>query len=141
MSTYYMNEAAFDVPAVGFVDRSVTCLEAPVGSGDEQITLMVERAPAEDRPLATIVGEHVYDAKKRLLGYAVIHQTERVVEDLPAVDLAARFTDEDGLAYSRSVHLIVNGTWMIVGSEGPLEHRGLCDECLEHVLSTLQLRA
>lgn len=140
MSTYYMNEAAFDVPPVGFVDQSVTYLEAPVGDGDEHIVLMVERHPAEDRELGAIVGEHLLDARKRLRSYVVLEQKERVVEEVAAIDLAARFVDDDGTAYTRSVHMVSHGLWLIIAAEGPFEHRGACDECLEHVLSTFRLR-
>lgn len=135
-----MNEAAFDLPEVGFVDRSVTYLEAPIGDGDESISLVVERASAEERDLARIVDEHIADARKRLRGYAPIHRRERTVERMPALDLAARFVDDDGSAYTRSVHLVLDDVWILIASEGPAEHRGFCDECLEHVLSTLRLR-
>ena len=140
MPTYQTNEATFDVPDLPFVDRSVNFLEASVGKDGETISIVVEREPADGRSLEHIVDEHVRAARERLRGYAPIDQAERTVQDVRAFEIAARFVDEDGAAYTRSVHLLVGSLYMLVACEGPYAHRTSCDQCLEHVAATLRLR-
>ncbi len=141
MGDYYTNEAAFDLPEVGFVDQTVTYLEAPVGE-DEQIALMIEReAMPEGKSLAEAVAQHIAEARARLGNYSVMFERTREVDGAEALEYAARWRDEDGMVYTRTAHLARGGRWFIYATEGPLEHRGLCDEMLDHVLSTLRMRA
>lgn len=146
MPDYYMNEAAFDLPSVGFVDQTVTYLEAPVpgsngGESEDRIALLVERQPLpEGKSLREAASDHINEARTRLGNYMVIFENTREIAETQAVEYAARWRDEQGMVYTRTAHLTRGTTWFIVATEGPLEHRGFCDEMLEHVLSTFRMR-
>lgn len=140
MPTYQTNEATFDVPELPFVDRSVNFLEATVGEDGETLSIVVEREPADGRTLEHLVDEHVRAARERLRGYSPLDQAERTVGDARAFEIAAKFVDEDGAAYTRSIHFIVGPLYILVACEGSWPYRTSCDQCLEHVASTLRLK-
>lgn len=139
MATYYMNEAAFDLPDLGFVDRTVTYLEAKAPSGAD-LVLVVERQPVpRGKSLRDLVVGHVADARKRMRGYSVLYEREADLVSGPAIDLGIRWRDENGMMYSRHTHLTIGQTWLIVAGEVPLEEREVCDGYVDHVLGTLRL--
>ncbi len=140
MSVYYMNEAAFDLPDSGFVDRTITYLEGKSPAGLD-VVLLVERAPfPEGKSLRQAASEHVNGAKKRLRGYSVLFERESEVAELPALDIGARWRDEKGMIYTRAAHLALGPTWLIIAGECPLEEREHCDACVDHVLASLRFR-
>lgn len=76
VGSFYMNEAMFDLPDAGFVDRTVTNLVGTSPSGVD-VLLVVERRPLpENKSLQQIAAEHGRDAMKRLFGYKVIFERE-----------------------------------------------------------------
>ncbi len=138
MSAYYMNEASFDLPPVGFVDRTVTYLEGKAPSG-AAVVLMVERSPfAEGKSLRQTASAHMSDGKKRLRGYSLLFDRVSEIAGVPAIELAARWRDDAGLVYSRQAHLVLGPTLLIVAGEAPIEEQAFCDAYMDHVLATLR---
>ena len=133
-----MNEASFDLPDAGFVDRTVTYLEGKAPSGADCV-LMVERSPLPaGKTLRQAAAEHMNDGKKRLRGYTLLFNRVSEIAGVPAVEIAARWRDEAGLVYSRQAHLVLGPTLLIVAGEAPIEEKEFCDAYLEHVLASLR---
>jgi hypothetical protein len=138
MSAYYMNEASFDLPDVGFVDRTVTYLEGKAPSG-VSVALMVERSRLpEGKSLRQMATAHMADGKKRLRGYSVLFERVTEIAGTDAIEMAARWRDDAGLVYSRQAHLVLGPTMLILAGESPIEEREFCDAFVEHVLASLR---
>ncbi len=133
-----MNEASFDLPPVGFVDRTVTYLEGKAPSG-AAVVLMVERSPLpEGKSLRQAASAHVNDGKKRLRGYSLLFDRVSEIAGSPAIELGARWRDDAGLVYSRQAHLVLGPMMLIVAGESPMEEQEFCDACVDHILATLR---
>jgi hypothetical protein len=141
MGSFYMNEAVFDVPDAGFVDRTVTHLEgtSPGGNG---VLLMVERRPlAVDKSLRQVVDALGKDAMTRFIGYRVLFEREIEVASQPALDVGARWCAESREPlYVRRTHLALGETWLIITGEAPIVEREFCDAYIDYVLASLRLR-
>lgn len=135
-----MNEAAFDLPDSGFVDRTITYLEGKAPSGGD-VVLLVERRPLPaGKSLRQAATENVNDARKRLRGFSVLFEREAEVAELPALDVGARWRDDKGMIYTRQAQVAVGDTLLIIAGESPLEDRDHCDACVDHVIASLRLR-
>ncbi|UQA59898.1 DcrB-related protein [Polyangium aurulentum] len=142
MGSFYMNEAMFDLPEAGFIDRTVTYLvgSSPGGNG---VLLLVERRPLPvDTSLRQVVDALGKDAMTRFLGYRVLFEREIEVASQPALDVGARWRADSGeIVYVRRTHLALGETWLIITGEAPIIEREFCDAYIDHVLASLQLRA
>jgi hypothetical protein len=141
MGSFYMNEAMFDLPDAGFVDRTVTYLAgtSPDGRG---VLLLIERRPLPvGKSLRQVVAALGKDAMTRFIGYQVLFEREIEVAAQPALDVGARWRAESGEpVYVRRTHLALGETWLIVTGEAPIVEREFCDAYTDHVLASLQLR-
>jgi len=141
MTAYYMNEAMFDLPDAEFVDRSITYLWGNAPSGADVLVLVERRILEEDQPLRAAVAQIGNDAKEELRGYAVMFERDVEVSGLPAIDVGARWREEDGTPmYTRRVHVALGLTWMIFTGEVPMVDREFCDAHIDHIVGSLQLR-
>jgi hypothetical protein len=135
---YFMNEAAFELPAVDVVDSSVTSLETRAPSG-ELIGIRVHRMPLPpDRTLREIVAEHVAEATRTLPAYSVEWQRDVEVSGAPAIEVAARWRARGGMRCSRHVHLGVQGLWLIVSVNGALGDLSTVDVFTDRILGTFR---
>lgn len=141
MGAFYMNEAMFDLPELGFTDRTVTYLEATSPNGGD-VVLLVERHPLpEGKSLRQAAAEHVSDARKRLRGYTVLAQRDSEIAELPAIDISVRWRDDEGAPiYTRQAHFALGTSWLIVAGEAPIADKDFCDGYINHVLESLRLR-
>lgn len=141
MSAYYMNEAMFELPEAGFVDRTVTYLEGTAPGGAD-VVLLVERHPfPKGKSLRQLTEQHMNDARKRLRGYSVLFQREVTVADTPTIDVGVRWRDNTGApVYTRQSHLAVGPAWLIVAGEAPFADRAFCDGYVDQVLASFRLR-
>jgi hypothetical protein len=138
MSAYYMNEASFDLPDVGYVDRTVTHLEGKAPSGII-VALMVERSPfSGEKTLREAAEAHMNATRKRLRGYTLLLDREGEVAGVPAVEMAARWRDSAGYVYSRQAHLVLGGALLLVAGETAMEEQAFCDAYVEHVIASLR---
>ena len=137
MSAYYMNEAAFDLPA-GFVDRTVTHLEATTDDGGE-VALLVERHPiGPDETLSNAVARRMTEARKETRGLTVLSERQIRVGDQPAIEVVSRWRDDDDIAYTRAVHWMAGTTLLIVAGESSFQEREICDRVVEHVIGSIR---
>ena len=138
MSAYYMNEATFDLPDVGYVDRTVTHLEDKAPSGIV-VALMVERSPfPEGKTLREVATAHMTGTKKRLRGYTLLLDQASEIAGVPAIEIAAQWRDTAGFVYSRQAHLVLGATLLLVAGETAIEERAFCDAYVEHVIASLR---
>jgi hypothetical protein len=140
MSIYYINEAAFDLPDVGFIDRTVTSFEI-ITPSNRAHSLTVNRSPIpDDRDLGALVDANVRDADRRLRGHKVLFRRELEIGSCPAIEIAAEWRGKMAGVYTRQAHLDADGCWLVFAGSAPLDDRAACDEIMDHVLSTLRLR-
>jgi hypothetical protein len=141
MSTYYTNEAAFDLPDLGFTDVTTHVLAVKLDDGPMP-SLLVSRNPLpEGKTLAEAVEESLKRATIALRAHKVIGRREITVGGAPAVEVAAAWTDAQGEAvYTRQVHLVVGETWMVLAVNGAAAERERCDAVIEEAEATFRLR-
>ncbi len=144
-----MNEAMFDLPEEGFVDRTLTCISGFTPSGAE-LMLIVERRPLEpDATLRQSVAGHMLDAETRFRGYRLLFERELEIEGFGAFDVGARWRSDAGQPiYTRRVHLALDQAtreiggrvWLIFTCEVFFDEREAADAHLTHVIGSLKLR-
>jgi len=136
-----MNEAMFDLPESGFVDRTVTYLRGKSPNG-VPVVLLIERRPLEKKTLREAVEEHHQEQRKKHLGYSVMFDREVDVDQHVAIDIGARWNTDDGIpAYTRRTHLQLGETRFIITGEVAFVEREFCDAYMNHVLGTLKFRS
>ena len=144
-----MNEAMFDLPQTGFVDRTLTCISGFTASGAE-LMLIVERRPLErGTSLRQAVTEHMRDADARFRGYKPLFEQEIVIAEHGAIDVGSRWRSDAGAPiYTRRVHLALENAerevggrlWLIFTCEVFYDERDAADAHLTHVIESLKLR-
>lgn len=140
MASYYLNEAALELPDRPFVDKTIHGLSSTLPSG-KTLGVLVHRRPVEPgRDLGTIVDEHVALNERRLLGYVVLEQVRTEVDGVPGVLLKARWRRDGATFYQAQLHVLRGGKAMIFAASAPIEERALCDETLDRVRATLAFR-
>jgi hypothetical protein len=141
MTAYYMNEAAFELPEIGFVDRTVTVLETKAPGGGE-LSVVIQRNPLPvGRSLRDVVTEQLTKIARSLRAYSVMEERDIEIAGAPAIEVFARWRGDDGMLYTRQAHLSLGETWLVVAGNAPMEERDLCDKCVEQVIGTFRIRA
>ncbi len=135
---FYMNEAVFELPLMGFVDHTVTHLDGKTPSGGE-IGIRVHREvlPAE-KTLRAIVDEHVAEAVRSLPAYSLLWTRDAEHGGAAAIEIAARWRGDDSMNYTRQAHFAVQGLWLLVSVNTTLAEIDVADQAVERVLSTLR---
>ncbi len=137
-SVFYMNEAAFELPALELADTTTTAIDGTSPNG-ESFGIRVHRTPLPaQKTLRDIVAEHVAEANRTLPAYTLAWQRDIEVSGVPAIELAARWRGTDGMNYTRHAHLAVQGLWLIVSVNGALGDIATIDRCIEHVLGSFR---
>jgi hypothetical protein len=140
MANYYLNEAAFTLPDVGFVDRTVHVLEARLPGGDSLGFLVTRRPLAVGKSLRDMAQEHLHEDARRLTGFAILEEAETTVAGAPAISFRSRWRHSGDVLYQRQVHLAALEVWMLFAMTAPLSERELCDRAFDMVLSSLVFR-
>lgn len=140
MAVYYTNDAAFDLPDLPLIDRTVTTLDAVTPDGRAH-TVCVNRAPLPaGKDLAALVADSLAQASRRLPAHKVLFQRDASVASCPAVEIAAAWRGQLGMVYTRQAHLVAGGLWLVLSGNAPLDDRAACDACLDHAFATFRLR-
>lgn len=140
MATYYINEAAFDVPDIGFSDQTVHLLRAKASrTGD--IHVMTFRSKVEgDAGLREVVASHRDNERRTLAGFASLLDREVEIAGSVAIESAIRYRSDGGMVYQRNAHILLGDQHLLIAVNGPFEERETCDRTMDHVLGTLRLR-
>ncbi|APR81788.1 Hypothetical protein A7982_07137 [Minicystis rosea] len=141
MTTYYMNEAAFDLPDVGFVDGTVHSLEVALPRNRE-LRLLVARFPlTEGQAFGDAITAHVRKQSARVSGYAVTERRDTEVHGRAAVLLRSRWRSDEVKFYERQAHIAATpAARMVIAMTGPAVEQAACDEHFDRILETLKLR-
>lgn len=140
MGLYFVNEAAFDLPDIGLVDRTEHRIEATLPGGD-LLALQVHRQPIpEGASLGEVVGENLRWAERQLPAHSVVFRRESEIAGCPALEVGVTWKGEAGLVYTRQAHLDAQGTWIVFSGNAPLEEREACDALVERAVATFRLR-
>jgi hypothetical protein len=135
---FYMNEAVFELPEMGFVDHTVTAIDAKTANGAD-IGIRVHRSalPGE-KTLREIVDAHVAEATRSLPAYSLLWKRDATIADAGAIELGARWRGDDYMNYSRQAHFAVQGLWLLISVNTTLEEIDAADLAIDRVLSTLR---
>ena len=140
MASYYINEAAFDLPELPFRDETVHILRSSLSEGDLNVLVFRARL-AEPKALRDVVASHRDRERRTLAGFAVLAEREIEVAGTIAIEIAFRFRAEGAMIYQKNAHFLLGDVdHLLVAVNAPFEERETCDGTMEHVLSTLQLR-
>ena len=140
MTSYYVNEAMFEVPFATFRDRSETLLEATLESGNE-LSVGIERGEYQaGQTLATFIDDHVSRASRALRSYSLLARVEREVRGFGGCDVTYRFRNGKEMVYTHQTFIDVRTGFLLVSTNGKLSDREAIDACSEHVVTTLRFR-
>ena len=139
VSTYYMNEGAFELPEI-LHDRTTHLVE--IREGGHDLSLAVVRAPLpEGQSLRQVVEARVLDEQARLSGYKRLDERESSWAGVPALETTSRWRYEGRAIYQQQAHLVVGGTWIYFALSAPLEAKDAVDARFEHLRDSLRLRS
>jgi hypothetical protein len=138
---YYFNEAAIELPELGFVDATVHALEAKLPS-ERSLGVFVHRSPVEPgATLRSLVDENIATNQRRLRAYVVESDRAAVVGGVPAFVLATRWRSEQRENMQLQAHVVFEATWLIFAVGGPVEERAACEEAFSTLLDSLTFRS
>lgn len=140
MSSYYMNEAAFDLPAAGFVDETTHAVESKLPSGGTLGVFVHRQRVDAGASLAALVAEHVALNETRLALYAVRDERHLVAGGVPAIALRARYRLAGVTYEQRQLHLVLGGQRMIFAVSAQEDDAAACDEAFDALVASLAFR-
>jgi hypothetical protein len=139
MATYFTNEGAFDLPDVGFVDRTVHLFELTLPKGGDVGLIVCRSKMPAGKSLRELVEAHVTHEAKKLGGYKILEQRETTWAGVPAIEILSRWRSEGKAIYQRQAHLAAPGTWILFGMTAPVGEQEGCDELFDHILTSFRL--
>jgi hypothetical protein len=140
MTSYQMNEGAFEIDGADLSDATLHAFDARVG--DAEIRLVVERGQRRGRSLDAIAAGRAEVEAERLPAYALLAEREVVYGGAPAVEVCASFRRSDGeIAYLRRTHVAAERMVMSFTMSAPLAAREASDSWMDAALESLQFRA
>ncbi len=140
MTSYYLNEAAFDLLDGPFVDKTIHGLEAKL-PGDETLAVFVHRRPIEaGASLRGLVDDNIALNKKRLLAYAVLSESEASIGGSPGMVLRTRWRSGSTVYTQLQAHVAREGTLLIFAVSAPIDEQTACDETFDSILQTITWR-
>jgi hypothetical protein len=143
MSTYYTNEAAFELPddeLGALVDRTVHVLEGETPSGGELGVVALRTRIPTGKSLLDLVRLHEDHERRALRAYAVLGEDEVEIDDGPALRVRASWRGESGMVFQEQAHLARRGLWLVFSVTAPLEERQLATRTMDRLTSTLHTR-
>lgn len=139
MAAYYTNEGGFDLPDVGFEDRTVHVFEAKLREGEDLGLIICRTKMPEGKSLRDVVAAHVTHEAKKLVGFAILDERDVSWAGVPAIEVCSRWRHEGKVVYQRQAHLAANDLWLLFAMSAPLADRAHCDKTMEHILSSFRL--
>ena len=137
--TYLTNEASFELEG-SFTDHTVHDLEAPIGD-DAGLGLWLSREPLPaGSTLRDAASAHVAQRSQRLEAYGVLAERQGEVAGVEAIELSARFREDDAIVYERQTQFAVGGFRFCLTARAPVADRAACDDVMDQVVATLLLR-
>ncbi|NUP10214.1 MAG: DcrB-related protein [Polyangiaceae bacterium] len=137
---YFTNEAKFELPDVGFVDRTVNVLDAKLDNGRTLGVLVARSRLAEGTGLKEAVEAHQDQERKSLRGWTSLQSEWVEIDGLPAIEVAIQWRADEGMTYQRQLHVLAGDEVLLLVVNGTLEDRAASDATMDFVRSTFSLR-
>jgi hypothetical protein len=146
VSTYYLDEAAFTLPDLGFVDRTLHRLESPLpdadGASDDPLGVEIRRLPIErGKRLRELVDGDIASTRAKVNGFMVLDEVSISLSGAPAILVRSRFRARDVAYCQLKAHAQLEATWLTVVVTGPYRERAACDEAFDRIVQSLQWRS
>jgi hypothetical protein len=141
MASYYMNEAAFELPEAGFVDETTHALESTLPSGGKLGVFVHRRRVDPGLTLRAAVDEHIALNDTRLALYEVVDQQPVAAGGVPAIALRARYRLGGVTFEHRQLYLVRGGQRMIFAVSAPVDEVEARDEAFDALVASLAFRA
>lgn len=139
MSTYYVNEAAFEL-GDELEDSSVNVFERKLPDG-EHLSLSIQRGRyAEGETCESVLGAQVDKATRSLRGYHLTSRRDVEVSGRKAIDISTRWRSERSVIATRQLMVDLGQRWMIFSVNAPVADLDAADACLDRVIETLRVR-
>lgn len=140
MPTYYVNEAAFTLPDLGFVDRTLHRLESPL-PGEDPLGVEIRRLPMPaGKSLRQLVDEEIAATKEKVSGFTLAEDAEVALAGAPAIVVRARFRARDAVYVRLEAHVALEETWITLVVTGPSVERAACEETFDRIVQSLAWR-
>jgi hypothetical protein len=118
-----MNDAAFDAPGP-ILDRTVHRLGLPTAEGERAILTVQRTAVGPRADVVELARNNARQAAVELAGHRVLSERR----------------GSEGPVYTRQVHLVVKGTWLVFAASGDASTRAICDAAIERAVTTFRGR-
>lgn len=141
MQTYYVNEAAFALPARAFVDRTLHRLESPLAGAEDPIALEIRRLPLEPgQRLRQLVDEELKAEAAKENGFSVVESSEQAIDGATALVVRARLRARDSVYLRMQAHVALEQIWLTFAVTGPATERKACEETFDRLVRGLRWR-
>jgi hypothetical protein len=141
MQHYYVNEAAFALPAWPLIDRTLQRLTAPLAGAEDPLTVEIRRVPMEPgKSLRQLVDEAIEADRANDNGYSVVDTAEAALDGAPALLLRARLRARDSVYLKLQAHVALGDVWLAFVVTGPSTHRAACEETFDRLVRGLRWR-
>ncbi len=150
MPSYYVNEAFFELPDLGFVDHTLHRLESPLPEGDgvhsgsavDPLGVEIRRLPLErGKSLRQLVDGDIEATKAKANGFTILDQVEVSLAGAPAILLRSRLRARDVVYLQLKAHVAFEKTWMVIAVTGPNAEHAACDETFDRIVQSLAWRS
>ncbi len=141
MPSYYLNEAMFTLPKLGFVDRTLHRLASPL-AGDDEIGIEIRRLPlSPGKSLRQLVDADIEKTQANVNGFSVVEMADAALNGVPAIVLRTRLRARDEVFQQRQAHVVFEAMWVSIVVTGPSRERVACDEAFERIVKTIEWRS
>jgi hypothetical protein len=141
MPVYYVNEAAFELPAIPLVDRTLHRLESPLVGSSEPVSLEIRRLPVEPgKSLRERIDDEVATSRRDVSGWSLVEEHETSIDGHPAIVQRARLRARDEVYLEHKAHVVHGDTWLTFVVTGPSSARAACEETFGRVVEQLRFR-
>jgi hypothetical protein len=138
--TFYMNEAAFDLPVRDIADRTVNELIFESSDGSSFSLTVHRQSIPPNETLASLVAANLEKALRALPFHSLLFQREIELAGVPGIDVAVQWRGEQSMLYTRQAHIALRGAWLVFAGNAPLAARAECDALLGRVLASFHPR-
>lgn len=140
MSTYYVDEAVFELPDLAFADQTLHRLEMPLERG-APLEIEIRRVPmGRGQSIRQLVDAELAQDGSKLGGFSIEEEQETFIDGSPAVFVRARLRANDAVYRQRKAHVACAETWITIAVTGPDDERAAGDEAFARIVTSLEWR-
>lgn len=138
-ATYWTNDLSFELSDYRFTDLTIHLFESI--EKDEPSGFTLARAPVPTIGFVEATTQLLKSESRRLQRHETLRKSELGRDSVDAIDVADRFRLNGTLVYRRSLHFVVDGTWIQASAMGPMAAAADCDVVVDGLVATMRPRA